>query len=198
MFKRTLSVRSPLKGAAFEMHLHRAAGVYAAVVLLSTAFAAWTFTFEWARAGLYAITLSAAPARKPVSSAAPGDATPSTLEAFLARTLEAVPQADQITLVLPRKPRDAVEVQVIERDAPHPNARTVVYLDRHTAQVLRVEPYATSSAGHKAYRWLASLHMGYVGGVAGQLVQAAAMWMVPFLLVTGIRSHLRKRRAPAR
>ncbi|HEY2202363.1 MAG TPA: PepSY-associated TM helix domain-containing protein, partial [Solirubrobacteraceae bacterium] len=78
------------------------------------------------------------------------------------------------------------------------NARTTLYLDPRDARVLRVEPYATSSAGHKAYRWLASLHMGYVGGVAGQIVQGAAMLMVPVLLITGVRSFWRRRRAPQR
>src|SRR5258706_1696524 len=111
------------------MHLHRVAGVYAAIVLLTSAFAAWTFTFGWARAGLYAITLSAAAERKPESGAMASSVMP-TLEQLLACTLAAVPQADRITLVLPKKPRDPVEAQVIERDAPHPNARTVAYLDR--------------------------------------------------------------------
>jgi uncharacterized iron-regulated membrane protein len=197
--KRTLSLRSRLTGTAFEMHLHRVLGVYAAIVLLVSATAAWTFTFAWARTALYAVTLSAPPAARPQSAAPTGlRASP---EALVSVAQRVVPNWGRITLVLAKKPGDPVEVQIIEQNAPHPNARTTLYLDAGNGQVLRLDPYATSSAGHKAYRWLASLHMGYVGGFAGQFVQAAAMLTVPILLITGLRSYLRRRRqarGPAR
>jgi vanillate O-demethylase ferredoxin subunit len=194
--KRSLSLRSSLRGPALQMHLHRVIGVYAAAVLLISAVAAWTFTFDWARSALYAVTRSNPPAARPRPSAGTGpNASP---DALLAAARNAVPDFDRMTIVLPKKPTDPVEVQILERDAPHPNARTTLYLDPRDARVLRVEPYATSSAGHKAYRWLASLHMGYVGGVAGQIVQGAAMLMVPVLLITGVRSFWRRRRAPQR
>jgi uncharacterized iron-regulated membrane protein len=190
--KRTLSLRSRLTGIAFEMHLHRVLGVYAAVILLVSAAAAWTFTFAWARTALYAVTLSAPPAARPRSATPSGPkASP---DALFAAAQRVVPNWDRITLVLAKKPGDPAEVQIIEQNAPHPNARTTLYLDASNAQVLRLDPYATSSAGHKAYRWLASLHMGYVGGITGQLVQATAMLTLPILLITGLRSYLRRRR----
>jgi vanillate O-demethylase ferredoxin subunit len=106
-----------------------------------------------------------------------------------------VPQAETLTLILPRKPGDAVEAGVIERGAPHPNAKTIVFMDAFTAEVLRFQPYATSSRGNRTRAWLQSLHMGYIGGVAGQVVLFLGVLAVPVLGYTGIRSWLR-RRAP--
>jgi vanillate O-demethylase ferredoxin subunit len=194
--KRSLTLRSGLHGTALQMHLHRVIGVYAAAVLLISAMGAWTFTFDWARSAVYALTRSSPPAARPRPAGGTGpQASPDVL---LAAARNAVPDFARMTIVLAKKATDPVEVQILERDAPHPNARTTLYLDPRDARVLRLEPYATSSAGHKAYRWLASLHMGYVGGVAGQIVQGAAMLMVPVLLFTGVRSFWRRRRAPKR
>jgi vanillate O-demethylase ferredoxin subunit len=149
-------------------------------------------TFDWARTVVYGITRSTPPSGKP-RTADPARA-PASSEALLSGVLRVVPTADAITLAYPRKPGDPVEVIVIEREAPHPNARTMVYLDPATARVLRHEPYASSPAGYKLYRWLCSLHMGYIGGPFGQLVLLAAMACVPALAFTGIRSWLRRKR----
>jgi vanillate O-demethylase ferredoxin subunit len=194
-WKSAFKLKLRLTGAAFEINLHRTIGVYASAILLSTTLAAQTFTFEWARQLVFAVTGSTAPAKKPASRAASGAMQP--METFLARTLETVPAARDITLLYPRKPGDSVEAAVLERDAPHPNAKTLVNLDAYTGEVLRFQPYATSSAGNKVYRWLASLHMGYIGGIAGQVALFLGVLAVPVLGYTGIRSYLRRRvRAP--
>jgi vanillate O-demethylase ferredoxin subunit len=181
------------RGAALDVRLHRTAGLYVAVVLLASSVAAWTMTFDWARNVLYALTQSAPPAAKPRlagSGSARADA-----ETLMRSVLAAVPQADAITLAYPRKASDSVEVTVIEADAPHPNAKTMLYLDPRTAGVLRLEPYAASSSGYKLYRWLGAMHMGAIGGAFGQLLLLLGMAGVPVLAFTGIRSWLRRRRA---
>ena len=195
-WKNAPKLRLGLRGLALELHLHRTLGSYAAIILLATSFASLTFVFDWARNIIYTVTASAAPAKKPSSTARAGTMPP--MESFLARILSTVPQADAITILYPRKPGDAVEALIIERNAPHPNARTMLYLDAFTAEPLRFEPYAASSAGHKTYRWLASLHMGYVGGVFGQLLLFLAILTLPVLAYTGIRSWLRRRALPVR
>lgn len=192
-WKNAWKLRWSLEGAAFELNLHRTYGIYAAVVILATTLASLTFVFGWANAAVYALTGSPQPAQKPHSASDSGALAP--FEQLLGRTLATVPNAADITLLLPKKKGDAVEATVIERDAPHPNAVTLVYLDAHTAQVLLFAPYASASAGTKLYRWLKSMHMGYVGGVFGQLVLFVGVLAVPVLGYTGIRAWLR-RRAP--
>ncbi|HZZ92181.1 MAG TPA: PepSY-associated TM helix domain-containing protein [Usitatibacter sp.] len=192
-WKNAWKLRWKLNGAAFELNLHRTYGAYAAIVILAATLASLTFVFDWARTVAYTVTGSAAPPRKPHSAQQAGD--PASLEQYLGKTLATVPDAADITLVLPKKKGDAVEATIIEREAPHPNARTMLYLDAHTADVLRFEPYAKASPGFKACRWLASLHMGYIGGVFGQILLFAGILAVPVLGFTGIRAWLR-RRAP--
>lgn len=195
-WKSAWKLRWQLKGAAFELNLHRTYGAYAAIVLLATTFASLTMVFDWARTAVFAATASKAPASKPHADRDAGPAA--SLEALLARTLATVPNANDITILLPKKKGDAAEVTVIERDAPHPNARTMVYLDPHTARLLRYEPYSATSTGYKVYRWLASLHMGYIGGFFGQVLLFAAVFAVPVLGYTGIRAWLRRRAVIAR
>jgi uncharacterized iron-regulated membrane protein len=190
-WKSAFKLKLRLKGAAFEINLHRTLGTYAAVILLATTLAAQTFTFDWARQLVFAVTGSPAPAKKPASGAASGAMQP--MERFLTQTLATVPTARDVTLLYPRKPGDSVEASVIERDAPHPNAKTLVNFDAYTGEVLRFQPSAASSAGNKVYRWLASLHMGYIGGLPGQVMLFLSVLAVPVLGYTGIRSYLRRR-----
>src|SRR5438270_9541013 len=190
-WKNAWKVRMNLKGAAFEINLHRTLGAYAAVVIVATTLAAQVLAFEWPRWLLDAVTGSPAPAKKPGASAKAG--TPLPMELLFERTLAAVPDARDVTLLYPRKPGDSFEAAVLERGAPHPNARTIVNLDPYTGSVLRLQRYATASAGYKAYRWLASLRMGYIGGLFGQIALFFGVVAVPILGYTGIRSFLRRR-----
>ncbi len=190
------TLRPHLKGRAFLLNLHRTTGLYVALVLLMSALTSMTFTFPWARQAVFSLAGSPMPPPKPALESKPA-AAPMAMETLLKRALASVPDADQVMIQLPRKPLDAVEIYAVERDAPHPNARTTIYMDPYTGDVMRFEPYATSSAGNKAYRWLASLHMGQIGGVPGQLLLFAGVLGLPVLGYTGIASYLR-RRFPAR
>jgi uncharacterized iron-regulated membrane protein len=179
-----------LAGHAFERSLHRTVGTYAGLVLLMSAVTSLTFTFDWARSALFLATGSHPPAAKPTVAATSTPMLPA--EAFITRTLLMLPNAREITLTFPRGAHDAVEVYAIERAAPHPNARSYVYIDPHTGDILRFEPYAASSTGNRVYRWLGSLHTGKVGGLAVQLLLFAGILGVPVLAYTGIRSCVRR------
>lgn len=189
--KNAFKVRWKLTGQAFDVNLHRTVGVYVAIVLLSQSLSSLTFTFDWARRAVFAVTGSPPPAKKP--AVPPGDAALLPSEVFLRRALEVDPKSSDIMLIYPRKATDAVEIYAIDSDAPHPNARTYVYLDPRDGRLLRYEPYAQTSDGNKVYRWLASLHMGYIGGVAGQVLLFIGILGIPMLAFTGIRSYFRCR-----
>jgi uncharacterized iron-regulated membrane protein len=179
-----------LAGHAFERSLHRTVATYAGLVLLMSAVTSLTFTFDWARSALFLATGSHPPGAKPTVAATGTAMLPA--EAFITRTLAMLPNAREITLTFPRSAHDAVEIYAIERAAPHPNARSYVYIDPHTGDVLRFEPYAASSPGNKVYRWLGSLHTGKVGGLPVQLLLFAGILGVPVLAYTGIRSCARR------
>ena len=193
-WKNAWKLRTNLKGAAFEINLHRTFGAYAALVVIGTTVAAQTLAFDWARDLVYWVTGSPLPTAKPAASTSALPAQP--MERLFATILEAVPAAGYVILPFPGKAGESVEAQVAERGAPHPNAYTLVALDPSNGAVLRLQPYATASAGYRTYRWLASLHMGYIGGLFGQLVLFLGVLSIPILGYTGIRSFLRRQQRP--
>jgi ferredoxin-NADP reductase/uncharacterized iron-regulated membrane protein len=186
-----LRFRLRLKGRAFDVNLHRTAGIYVAFVLLLSTATSLTFTFEWARRVVFAAAGSPVPEKKPVLSPIDGPMAPA--EAFVARTLEAMPGSRDVQIQFPRKAGGIVEVQALEAGAPHANARSFLYLDPASAATLRFEPYAAMSAGVRAYRWLGALHQGQVGGLAMQIVLFVGILGVPVLGYTGVRSYLRRK-----
>jgi uncharacterized iron-regulated membrane protein len=192
--KNSFKFRWQLAGRAFERSLHRFVGTYAGLILLMSAATSLTFTFDWARNALFFATGSPLPAPKPAVPATVAAMLPA--EAFIERVSSMLPSAREITITYPRNARGAVEIYAIERGAPHPNARSYIYLNPYTAQVLRFEPYAASSPGNKIYRWLGSLHTGRVGGWPLQLLLFAGIFGVPVLAYTGIRSTLRRKPPP--
>lgn len=185
-----LVFRLQLSGRAFDLNLHRTIGIYAGLIFFMSTVTSLTFAFEWARHAIFAATISPTPLPKPAVSASRAPLAPA--ETFLRQTLSRVPSAREITMTYPRKASDSVEIYVIETNAPHAYARTYLYLDPHTGDVLRFEPYAASSAGNKVYRWLGALHTGNVGGVPMQLLLFAGILGVPVLAFTGIRGYLRR------
>lgn len=186
-----------LEGRAFDLTLHRTLGAYVALVLLMSTLTSLTFTFEWARHLVFAAAGSAVPPAKP--KLAPAEPAPmARAEAFLARAREASPGAREVQILFPRKPADAVEVQALDRDAPHANARTFLYLDPGTAATVCFEPYSQLSPGVRAYRWLGALHQGEVGGWPIQMLLFAGILGVPVLAFTGVRGFLRRNARPPR
>lgn len=180
-----------------SFHLHRVAGVCASVVLLSMVLSGLPQAFDWYAHGVYAIAGSPAPAKPPKSAAPASGATRLPLDTFwhTAQTLSPAPQ--DAMLHIPQKARAPVDMYLIDRDAPHPNARTMLFMDAYTGKVLSFTPYAQSSLGHKLYFWMLSWHTGLVGGVFGKLLLMFGALCVPVLAYTGIRNYLRRLRRPA-
>ncbi len=196
--KRSLRLLPNLTGRAFELNLHRTVGLYVSLVILVAALASLPIAFKWARYGLTTVTGSTAPAPRPPSAKAADDARRAPLQTCLRNAQALVPRASEILILYARKKGDridSVEVQMIGPDAPHPNAHSKVYLDAFTGNALLFEPYAQSGAGNRIYRWLNSLHMGYIGGVFGQILLFTGVLGVPVLGYTGVSSYLRRRSA---
>ena len=175
---------------AFDLLLHRSTGVYVYLVVVASMACSLTFTFDWMRSAIFAVTASAAPAKKPAAHGAM--ALP--LEAYLARARALMPAMGSAVIALPRRDGEPVELYAVERGAPHAYARSYLYLDPANGETLRFQPYAESSIGNKAYRWMGALHTARAG-IVPQIVLFLGILGVPVLGFTGIRSYLRARRA---
>jgi len=146
--------------------------------------------------GIYWITASPKPA-KPESTPLPGKAQLG-MEAYWQKLQSLVPDPDEALIYFPAKPRDPVEIFAIERGAPHANARTMLFLDAYSGEVLRFTPYAQSSLGHEAYCWTLSGHTGMVGGIGGPLILISGALALIFIAWTGVSGFVRRVLSPAR
>ncbi len=120
------------------------------------------------------------------------------METYWQKVQSLVPDPAEALIHFPVRPRDPVEIFAIERGAPHANARTMLFLDAYSGEVLRFTPYAQSSLGHRAYFWTLSWHTGMVGGFAGPLVLISGALALIVLAYSGVTSFLRRALRPAR
>lgn len=185
-----------LRGPVRILSLHRTVGVYVGLIVLASALTGLPQAFKWYRQGLYAVTGSSKPAKAPPS---PSAGPRLTLEQAWRIGQRLVPGSVVSQLRYPSKPRDAFEMFFIEAGAPHPNARSYLYLDAVTGAPLSLRPYAASSAGNKLYFWMLSVHNGLVGGMAVKSLMLLGLLGVPVLGYTGVASYLRRvlRRTPS-
>jgi vanillate O-demethylase ferredoxin subunit len=190
--KGSFKLRTHLKGRAFDLNLHRTVGVYTGVVILIVSLTSLPLAFVWVRD---AINLASGSQKemKPKALTAEEGAKPLSMGVVWERAQAVLDHPTKAVMEPVKKPDRAVEVWVLERNAPHPNAYTYVYLDPVSGKVLRVAPYATSSLGNKIYRWCASMHMGYVGGVPGQIALFLGILGVPVLGYSGVSSYVRRK-----
>ena len=192
--KAALSFRSRLTGRAYRMHLHRALGVYASLILMISALTGLPDAFTWCHDALYRLTASPLPAPDPKSGAPDGTAALS-MQACWQRAQAVIPRPLEALISYPRKPGNAVQIDLLERSAPHSEARTLLYLDAHSGEILSFRPYGSSSRGDKLLAWLLAVHKGETGGLVVQLLLLAGALSVPVLAYTGISSYLRRLRS---
>jgi vanillate O-demethylase ferredoxin subunit len=186
-----LTINRKLSGRPWNLNLHKALGVYAAALLLFSAVSGIPISFESTRVVLDVLTLS-----KHGEAPLPTGATGQHFAGFAAvqREMEArMPSA--IETYIPAPKNGLVAAYAIAADAPHPNARSYVYLEP-SAKVLRFTPFAEAGAGYRLYYWMMSLHTGVAGGLGWQILLFFATLSVPVLAWTGIGSY-RKRRSRA-
>lgn len=190
-FRAGLAFNRRLSGRAWNLNLHKTLGSYAALIVLVSAFTGAPQALEWAKHGLYLMTGSKV--EPPPSALAPPTAGFIGMEALEQRVQTLVPGARETLLHFPAK--GLVETFSIAADASHPNARSYVWLDAATAQVVRFTPYAQSAAGSKLAFWALSIHTGEVGGWPAQLLLFLGALSVPVIAGAGISSYLKRRAA---
>ena len=191
-WKRALKYDAKLPKQARTMSLHKTIGVYASLILLLSAFTGLPLSFEWFRAGMYGVVGSTLPAKTPKIKAEPGAAV-LPLEQLWQRSQAHMQNPAEALLHNPAEsPNKAMDIYMIAQDAPHPNARTMLYLDPYTGKTVRFTPYEKNSAGHKLYFWALSWHMGLYGGIPAQLLLLSGALALLYLGYSGIAMYLRR------
>jgi vanillate O-demethylase ferredoxin subunit len=194
--KSSSTLRPHLKGRAFDLNLHRVAGLYAGVVLLAVALTSLPLAFKWARTAINVATGSPEPAGRPKSAPLQADAKGLKMGALWERAQGVFDHPSKVVITYPKKKTDSVEIYAIERGAPHAEARSYAYFDAYSGTLLRSEPYAASSLGNRVYRVSAAIHSGEYGLLL-QLLEFFGTLAIPVLAWTGIGSFVRGRRKAA-
>ncbi|MFI5336221.1 MAG: PepSY-associated TM helix domain-containing protein, partial [Opitutales bacterium] len=182
--RRALALRPGRRGRTQWLHWHKLAGIYVGVLVAGSALTGLPQTYDWFQNGIYALTFSPQPESPPHSTVASGKSRAS-LQSLWEKAAFLVPDAQETILRLPKAPNAAVEVCLIGRSAPHPNARSYVYLDAYSGQVLSFLPYEKSSPGTRLYYLTMSLHDGEIGGLFGKLVLVTSSLGLATLILTG-------------
>jgi vanillate O-demethylase ferredoxin subunit len=187
--KAGLTLNPGLSGRPWRLNLHKTFGAYAALLLLFSAASGVPISFDSTRIVLDLITgskrdLPPPPPAKPAPVFAGFDAVNRQIERLM-------PRARETYIALPKA--GLAVGYAIAADAPHPNARSYVWVDAGSAALVRYAPYAQTSRGYRLYYWLLSLHTAVTGGplVAGLLILSTLS--VPVLAFTGVSSYLRRK-----
>ena len=188
--RRSLTFAPGLRGRARLMNQHRTVGIWISLALLASALTGPIDSFDWYRRVIQELTRSPVPEVEPTSRVIDGPRL--SLQALWDRALLVSPQPTEALIAVPKQPTSAVLIDLVERTSPHAEARTLLYLDTYTGEVLSFRPYASSSFGSRVMAWGLAIHKGEVGPVA-QVVLLIGALGVPVLAYTGISSYVRRR-----
>lgn len=184
--KAGLVLNSKLRGRPWNLSLHKVVGAYGALVLLISCLTGVPISLDWAKQALYPLTGSV----KTLPPDLPERGNFAGFGASVTAVSSRFPAAREIYVPMPKA--GVVAAYAIEAGAPHPNARSYVWLESATARIRQAAPYAQSSAGLWLYYWMMSLHTGAVGGPWMQVILLLGALSVPLLAYTGTVSYLRR------
>jgi vanillate O-demethylase ferredoxin subunit len=187
-----------LPGSARTLNLHRVVGIYSALLLLVLTLSAIPISFVPVKEFIYRMAGYEEPV-KPKSAKAEAGAKRLPMQAFLELAQKRMPTQEWMMLRYPAKPGDSVEAEIRERDVPHANAKSYLYMDAFTGDTLKLSHYATDMGlGRKIYLYFIAVHVGLIGGLPYQVLLMLAAFAVPVQAYSGFSPWLRRQlRRPA-
>lgn len=198
-----------LKGRGFLRQLHVIGGTWVVLAYLLMALTGLSWSYEWYRGGLNAITgtpTSVQGGGPPAGGGAkPQRAAPAVdVAAAFAAFDAAVPARSTVTLRLPATTGQPIEFSYLDPDPAHERANSRLVLDAATLAVSAHERYDARPVGQKLMASLFPLHSGSFFGTPGLVLFGLASLLMPLFAVTGWQLYLdrrakkkRRRGAPA-
>lgn len=192
VFRSAIKFNPRLPGTARTLSLHKVVGIYSCLVLLMLSVTGIFISFLPLQQVIY--RMAGSPPDKAVTVPMHPGARPMSMEALWQRSRAAVPDQEWVSIRYPAKPSDPVEFEIREHGAPHEDAKSYVYLDAYTGDILRTIRYATDvSLGRKIYLYMIVLHSGLVGGLPLQLLLLFAALAIPVQAYSGVSPWLRRK-----
>lgn len=200
-FRQALRIDSRARGKAYILGLHRTIGAWAAAPLLVSAVTGIPIAFEplqRAMVGEDHVKLNVAPSRNNNHRQAPEFADKpewiseegAVVDDIWKNIIAHTHHPSEVMLHVAHKPGEALEIYAIDGNAPHAQARTLLYADPSDGTILKVRPYDAAPFGYRLYYWMLALHNGMVGGFPGQLLLFSGCIGALFMGASGIWSYL--------
>jgi vanillate O-demethylase ferredoxin subunit len=189
-----------LPGPARTINLHKVVGLYSCLVLLVLSLTGLPIAFQPVKHLIGWTVGSPMEIPPPPKSRYRPGAKRVPMQRLWERCQQAYPGAEWVTIHNPIGRRGSVWMELLEKGARHTEAKSYLYLDAYSGQVLRKTPYATAvPLGRKIYTYLLALHSGLVGGLPYQLLLLVACLAMPVQLYSGASPYLRRKlRKPSR
>jgi sulfite reductase (NADPH) flavoprotein alpha-component len=195
-----------LSGRPFLWNLHSVIGTWALVmyVIFTTTGIYWSF--DWVKSNVNALAGEAMPVRGAAPQRRPdGDKKaekhdsgmpPAPLDLTLTWA-SFQRDAGPFTLVsmrLPEKASQAVQITYLSPDATHERARNRMSILPLSGEVKQNERYADKSQGTRFIGAIYPLHMGSYFGLPGRIIMTLASLIMPLFGITGWMLYLDRRR----
>lgn len=165
---------------AFSYDLHRVVGVCALPILAGIVITGLAMTFP---KGTRAAMRASEPPKPPSSEAGAGADAP--IEPMIAAARGILRGAIPQVIVLPKTPDDAVGVRMRFADELSHGARSVVWFDRRSAAILRVDDFRNLPPANRAIAAAFPIHTGEVIGAAGAVIWPLTALALLVLAATG-------------
>ena len=187
------------RGSARTLSLHKVVGLYSALLLLLITLTALPLSFQPFRDLIGWATNSPVASAPPPRLSRPAHGKPLPLQELWQLAEARVGDIAWASLYRPAATSAVAEVEILQRGAPHANAKSFLYLNAYNGETIRLSRYATGMPeGRKVYLYLLALHSGLVGGLGYQLLLLLAVLGIPVQVYSGASVWLRRkfRKAP--
>ncbi len=205
-----LTLNFKRKGRGFLWDLHAVTGTWCLLFYLLAALTGLYWSYDWYRDGLFKLIGAPRPTQqgKPKaasgddvqskagqkSSGAPKQAPPTDIAAAWTTFQREVNTYRTMTLRLPAKPAQALQIIYLDAQPAHNRANNRLLLDAQSGAVIEHERYADKPAGAKLMASMFALHSGSFFGTLGLILMMLASLFMPLFAITGWMLYLDRRK----
>lgn len=185
-----------LQGRSFLWHLHSMLGTWALLMYVVLSSTGLYWSFDWVKDPLNRLAEQpAAPKQEKLHSdaALPEALSPTQLARALHTFNATVPRYDSVTIRLPERAAQALQISYLLPDAAHDRARNVIRIDAR-GNISEHQLYSEKSATGRLLESVYPLHMGSYFGLPGRIAMTIAALGLPLFGVTGWMLYLDRRR----
>jgi uncharacterized iron-regulated membrane protein len=164
---------------------HIVLGFYTSLFLFIMAFTGMGMSFDWVGNTINTLTHSPQQRPEPPTSAAAPGAPAFGADAALAFARQQAPDAISYAVQLPKEPTGSIQVGILRPGAITDRATDDVYLDQHTGQVLRQQPYTEKPVGQRIRGLFKPIHTGAIFGFPSKVLAFVIVLLGASFPITG-------------